>query len=320
MEAVAERLALVAARGERALGRLAALRDGAQLRLGGAGRRAGRRDARLGVGERRGGGAGGVARERPARLVGLAREPLVQLRRLGLALERPQPRARLALDVERAVEVVLRALELELRAAPPLAVLAEPGRLLDQQPPVARLRRDDLRHPALGHDRVHLLAEAGVAQQLDHVGEAAAGAVDPVLALPRPVEPAHDRQLGQRQVDRAVPVVEHHLDLGLGARLDAVRAREDHVLHRLAADRDRRLLAERPQHRVGDVRLARPVRPDDHRDARGEVEPRAVRERLEALQADRPQVHVRPPRRPRARRRPPPARPPSSSGRTRARR
>jgi hypothetical protein len=49
----------------------------------------------------------------------------VQLGRLGLALERSQPRARLALDVQRAVEVVLRALELELRAAAALAVLAE---------------------------------------------------------------------------------------------------------------------------------------------------------------------------------------------------
>ena len=36
----------------------------------------------------------------------------MQLRRLGLALQRPQPRARLALDVERAVEVVLRAASL----------------------------------------------------------------------------------------------------------------------------------------------------------------------------------------------------------------
>ena len=67
----------------------------------------------------------------------------MQLRRFGLALERSQPRARLALDVERAVEVLLRALELQLRAAPALAVLAEPRRLLDQQAPIARLGGDD---------------------------------------------------------------------------------------------------------------------------------------------------------------------------------
>ena len=201
-----------------------------------------------------------LAHERPQRLVGLALEPLVQLGRLGLALERPQPGARLALDVERAVEVVLRPGQLELRAAAPLAVLAEPGRLLDQHPPVARLGGHDRLHAALRDDRVHLLAQPGVRQQLEHVGQAAAGAVDAVLALPRAVEPAHDRDLARGQVDGAAGVVEHHLDLRLGARLDAVRAGEDHVLHRLAAHRDRRLLAHRPQHGVGDVRLAGAVR------------------------------------------------------------
>ena len=97
-------------------------------RLGRLGGRARGGDLRLGLGERRDRRARRVARERPARLVGLALEPLVQLGGLGLALERPQPRARLALDVERAVEVVLRAVELELRAAAALAVLAEARR------------------------------------------------------------------------------------------------------------------------------------------------------------------------------------------------
>ena len=230
------------------------------------GPRGGRRGLRLG--QRRHRAAGGVARERPARLVGLALDPRVQLGGLRLALERLEPRARLALDVERAVQVVLRALELELRAAAALAVLAEPRGLLDQQPALARLGGDDLRDPALGDDGVHLLAQARVAHQLEHVGQPALRAVDPVLALARAVEPAHDRDLRQRQVDRAVAVVEHDLDLGLGARLHAVRPGEDDVLHRLAAHRDRRLLAHRPQHGVGHVGLARPVGADDHRHAR----------------------------------------------------
>jgi hypothetical protein len=46
----------------------------------------------------------------------------------------------------------------------------------------------------------------------------------------------------------AVGVVQHDLDLGRRARLDALAAAEDDVLHRLAADRERRLLAHRPQH------------------------------------------------------------------------
>ena len=95
-----------------------------------------------------------VTGKRPPGLERLALEALVQLGGLGLALERAQPRTCLALDVQRAVEVVLRALELELRAPAALAVLAEPRGLLDQQPAVAWLGGDDRLHPALGDDRV----------------------------------------------------------------------------------------------------------------------------------------------------------------------
>ena len=222
--AVGQRLALVAAGGQRRLGLLARR---AQLRQLGLDRLVLRlRAHRLGLGGRQllAGHPRVLARQRPARLVGLAREPLVQLRGLGLALERPQPRPRLALDVQRAVEVVLRALQLELRAAPALAVLAEPGGLLDQQPPVPRLRGHDLLDPALRDDRVHLLAQPGVAEDLEHVDQAALRPVDAVLALPRAVEPARDRDLARGQVDRAVAVVQHDLDLGL-ACAPARRAR-----------------------------------------------------------------------------------------------
>ena len=101
----------------------------------------------------------------------------MQLGRLGLALERAQARTRLALDVERAVEVLLGALELQLGAAAALAVLAEPRRLLDQQPAIARLGGDDRLDAALRDDRVGLLAEAGVGEQLEHVDQPAARAV-----------------------------------------------------------------------------------------------------------------------------------------------
>ena len=70
-----------------------------------AGTRARRRGLRLGQGQTA--AAHVVAGQLPARLQRLALQACVQLRRLGLALERPQPRARLALDIERAVEVVL---------------------------------------------------------------------------------------------------------------------------------------------------------------------------------------------------------------------
>ena len=55
---------------------------------------------------------------------------------------------------------------------------------------------------------------------------------------------------------------------------------------------ERALLAERPEHGVGDVRLAAAVRADDHADARREHQPGALGEGLEALDRDRAQMHV----------------------------
>jgi hypothetical protein len=286
-----ERLALLGAPRQRVLGLLAPASDLGQLGLGLLARRAGGGGGRLGRGELRAGGADGIARELPARLDGLALEALVQLGRLGLALERAQARARLTLDVQRAIEVVLRALELELRAAPALAVLAQPGGLLDQQTPIARLGGHHRLDPALGDDRVRLLAQAGVGQHLEDVDQPAASAVEAVLALAAAVQAAQDRDLPQRQIDGAVGVVEHELDLRRRARLHALAAAEDDVLHRLPADGQRRLLAHRPQHRVGHVGLARAVGAHDDRHPRGEVELRAVRERLEALEGERLEMH-----------------------------
>ena len=119
-------------------------------------------DPSFGVGELAAAHAHELAGERHLRLQRLQLEALVQLRRFRLALERAQPRARLALDVQRAVEVLLGPLQLQLGAAPALAVLAEARRLLDQQPAIARLGGNDRVHAALRYDRVALLAEAGV--------------------------------------------------------------------------------------------------------------------------------------------------------------
>ena len=225
-----------------------------------------------------------LARKRPAGFQQLALQALVQLGGLGLALERTQPAARLALDVERAIEVLLGALELQLRAAAALAVLAKARRLLDQQPPVAWLGGHDRLDPALGDDRVGLLAEARVGQHLEYIRQPAARPVQPVSALARTIEPAQNRDLTQRQIDRAVGIVEHDLHLRGAARLHAPSATEDHVLHRLSPDRQRGLLAHRPQDRVGHVGLARPVRPDYDADTGAEVQAGAVGERLEPLE------------------------------------
>ena len=154
------------------------------------------------------------------------------------------------------------------------------------------LRVDDLLDPALADHRVHLAAEVGVGEDLDHVGQAAAGAVEPVVAVARARAAATTEISENSDAGGAVGVVDHDLDLGVALRADARAAGVDHVLHRLAADAQRALLAERPEDRVGDVRLAAAVRADDHADARRKLELGALGEGLEALDGDRAEMHA----------------------------
>ena len=233
-----------------------------------------------------------LGHQAPAQLELLLFDPQPDLGRLRLALQRPQAGAGLALEVEGAVEVVARRAQLELGAAAALAVLAEAGGLLDQQAALARLGVDDRLHPALADHRVHLAAEVGVGEDFDDVGEAAAGAVEAVDALAGAVERALDRDLGELARGASFGVVDHDLDLGGPAPADALAAGGDHVLHRGAADRPGALLAERPEHGVGDVRLAGAVGADDHADAGRELQPRPFGERLEPLHVDRFQIHL----------------------------
>src|SRR5215211_4387873 len=215
----------------------------------------------------------------------------MDVRRLRLTLQRAQPAAGLPLDVERPVEVVLGALQLELGAPAPPAVLAEARRLLDQQPPLARTRVDDLLHSALTDHRVHLVTEVGVGQRLDHVDQATPGPVEAIFALAVAAKPPADGDLGEL-AGCAFPVVEDDLYLRVTAGGFAVSAREDHVLHRLATDRQRTLLAQGPENCVGDVGLAAPVWADDDAHAGRELQPSAFGERLEPLDGDRAQMHA----------------------------
>jgi hypothetical protein len=232
-----------------------------------------------------------VREELGTKLAGLSLQSSVDVGRLSLALQRTQTAAGLALDIECPVEVRLGALELQLGAPAALPMPSQPGGLLDEEPPVSRLGVDDLLDPALADHRVHLAAEVRVGERLDHVDEPATCPVESILALAVATEPAANGDLGEIIRNRPVSVVQHHLDLRVAARRLALAPGEDHVLHRLAPNRQRALLTEGPKHRVGDVRLAATVRANDHADPRREHEPGALREGLEALHRDGAQVH-----------------------------
>ena len=171
---------------------------------------------------------------------------------------------------------------------------AEPGRLLDQSPPLGRPRREDRLDLALADDRVHPLAEAEVGEQLDEIEPAHAGLVQEVLALAAAMEAARDGDLGEVDRERVIGVVEKELDLAEVGGAATGRAREQDVVRLLGAQLQRAQRAGRPADRVGHVRLAGAVRPDDDADARLETDLDRIGERLEATQLDGAQMH-RPP-------------------------
>ena len=172
--------------------------------------------------------------------------------------------------------------------------LAEAGRLLDELAPLLRLRGEHRLDLALADDRVHRAAEPDVGEQLDEVGAPHLRLVDEVLALAAAMQPPGDRDLGEVELaEAAALVVEDELDLAALGRRAALGAVEEDVVGLLRAQLGRRQRAGRPDDRVGDVRLARAVRPDDDGDAGLELQLQRVGKRLEAAQAERAQMHGR---------------------------
>ena len=124
-------------------------------------------------------------------------------------------------------------------------------------------------------------------QDVEHVHATRDGAVDQVFALARAIHAPCDGHLVEIDGELPVGVVENQLDLGDAYRLAGRRAGEDDVLHGRSAQMLRIALAENPQHRIGYVRLAGPVRADDGRDARLHGKRAFIGEGFEALQDKR---------------------------------
>ena len=141
---------------------------------------------------------------------------------------------------------------------------------------------------------MHRAAESDVRQELDQIGAPHGRPVDEVLALAAADEPARDRDLREVELaaEATVGVVEDELDLAVVGRRVVAAAGEQDVVGLLGAERRRRQRARGPDDRVGDVRLAGAVGPDDHGDARLELHLDRVGERLEAAQLDAPQMHA----------------------------
>src|SRR5581483_8386268 len=241
-----------------------------------------------------------VAADQPqqALLVRALGRELVELARdLGLLRELLDLRAELGADVADARQVLARVGEPVLGLAPPLLVLRDPRRLLEEHPQLLWLGLDDARDHALLDDGVGARAQPRAEEDVVHVAPAHVRAVDAVGRLAVALQRAPHRDLGVLRplaCRLAQAVVEHELDARPRDRLALRRAVEDHVLHRVAAQRRRARLAEHPAHRVHDVRLAAAVGADDADELAGDADGGRIDERLEARELDLSEAHLLP--------------------------
>ncbi len=223
--------------------------------------------------------------------VGVGGELLVPLGHLRLLPKRLQLPAELGEHVLQAQEVLVEPRQLAFGALLALAVLRDPGGLLDVLAALLGPGGQDALELPLPDDGVEGAADTALGQELLDVEQAHDLAADPVLAVARAEDRPADLDLAHRHRDQAGGVVDHQLDLG-HPEGGALRAPgEDHVGHLAAAEGSRPLLAEHPADRVDEVGLARPVGADDHRDTGRELQCRLVGERLEAAHLEGSEEH-----------------------------
>ena len=177
----------------------------------------------------------------------------------------------------------------------PLLVARDAGGLLEEHAQLLGLGLDDARDHALLDDRVGARPEAGAEEHVGDVAPAHVRAVDVVAGLAVALQHALDRDLGVlRPLPRgaAQRVVEDQLDRGARERLAVARAVEDHVLHRIAAQRRGARFAQHPAHGVDDVRFAAAVRADDADQLAGNVDRGGIDEGLESGKLDLSEAHA----------------------------
>src|SRR5262245_29404114 len=212
---------------------------------------------------------------------------VVARRHLGLGLELLELAGELDADIGDAGEVLARVGEPVLGFPAALLVLGDAGRLLEEDAQLVGLRLDHPRDHPLLDDGVGARPEAGAEEHVGDVAAAHVRAVDEVARLAVALEHAAHRDLG---ILRPLPgraalrIVEDQLDRGAPERLAVGGAVEDHVLHRVAAQRRGAALAEHPAHGVDDVRFAAAVGTDHAYQLAGEVNRGGIYEGLKTRQ------------------------------------
>ena len=201
---------------------------------------------------------------------------------IGLAFEAPDVGRQLGQHILDADKIRLGRGQLGAGLVQPKLMAADVGDVFEDDAAFVGSLQDQFVDRSLADDRVAVRTQPSVQQQLGDVLKPHARAIEQVLAVSRAVQPAGDAHFGILDRQAAVGVVEDERDLGHAQRLPRRRAREDHLLRLARPDRLRRLLAEHPQHAIGNIGLAGTVRADDDDDAGQELGRSASREGLEA--------------------------------------
>ena len=183
----------------------------------------------------------------------LVSEVSMALRLVYLTLKWPKLPVDLALDVLGTGKVILHGGYLALRAQLASAMLGDARRLLDELTAFLGTAGQDGVELALGDDGVSVLAKTRVMQNVCDVTQPAQGTVDQILRLARAIHPARDGDLGEVDGQGVVRIVEREGDLGKADGRATRGTREDDVLHGLAAQHLRTLLAKHPEHGICDV-------------------------------------------------------------------
>src|SRR5688572_25130534 len=173
-----------------------------------------------------------------------------------ITAQRLELAAQLGEDVLQAGEVAVGRLEFPQRLLLALAMLEDAGSLLDEAPALFRRGAQDRVQLALPNDHVHLAPDAGVAEQLLDVEQAARRAIDGVLRAAIAEHRPRDGDLGVLDRERPVGVVDRQEDLGAAERGATGGTGEDDVFHLAAAKGFGPLLAHDPSEGIDDVGLA----------------------------------------------------------------
>src|SRR5919197_6725142 len=217
----------------------------------------------------------------------VALQLLVACRHLRLRIELLDLEPELKPYVGNARQVLARISKPRLRLAPALLVFRYSRGLLEEHAQLSGFCLDDARDHALLDDRVGARAEARAEEHVGDVTPAHVRAVDVVARLAVALEHALHRDLGVLRPlagGAAERIVEGELYRGSGERRAVHRAVEDHVLHRVTAQRRSAALTEHPAHRVDHVRFAAAVRADDADQLAGDMNRCGIYEGLKTRQ------------------------------------